>query len=138
MNYTTIEDFYLIIQDKQLTQLIGLSGNSMLDLSVEMALSEVKSYLVQKYDMVFEYAQTGTSRSLQVVMAVVDISLYILHSRIAPNNIPELRQKRYDQTISWLKNCAKGFVTPALTEIDLSTTGSKYRFGNFPPQPNNY
>ena len=138
MNYTQIEDYHLLIQPQQITQLVGISGGTQIDLANEMALAEVKSYLVQKYDMPLEYSQTGTSRSLQVVMAVVDISLYILHSRIAPTNIPELRQKRYEQTIAWLKNCAKGMVTPALTPIDITTTGSKFRFGSYPQQPNNY
>jgi len=138
MTYLTLNDYYLVIQDAQLQQLIGSSGTNQLDLATQIAMATVKSYLIQKYDMDAEYAKTGDSRDLQTRLAVVDVALYLLHSRISPNNIPELRQKRYDQTISWLKDSAKGNVTPALTEIDITTTGARIRFGNDGTPNNKY
>jgi phage gp36-like protein len=138
MNYLTPNDFNLIIQDNQLVQLVGNNGNHNIDLAVEIALAEVKSYLIQKYDIDNEYLKTGTTRSLQIVISVVDVALFILHSRIAPTNVPELRQKRYDQTINWLKMCARGQVTPELAEIDITQTGARIRFGSDPKQPNKY
>ena len=47
-------------------------------------------------------------RNAQMVNYMIDIVLYHLHSRIAPHNIPDLRVKRYDDAIKWLKDCAKG------------------------------
>lgn len=138
MNYLTLNDIYLLIQEPQINQLIGAGGNHNIDLAVDIALAEVKTYLIQKYDIDAEYALTGNSRSLQIRMAVVDVALYILHSRIAPSNIPELRTKRYEQTINWLKMCARGQVTPQLTEIDINTTGARIRFGNDGKNPNKY
>lgn len=138
MNYINLNDMYVVIQEAQINQLIGSNGTQQLDLAVDIALAEVKSYLIQKYDINAEYALTGNSRSLQVRMAVVDVTLYQLHSRIAPSNIPELRQKRYDQTIAWLKGCANGRVTPELTELDITTTGSRIRFGGDVKQQNKY
>lgn len=136
--YIEQADFALLIQQQQLIQLVGVSGQSQIDFAVEIAMAEVQSYLIQKYDMVEEFSLTGTARSLQTRMAVVDVALYILHSRIAPTNIPELRQKRYDQVIAWLKGCARGHVTPQLKEIDIDTTGSRIRSGFDPKQPNKY
>lgn len=138
MNYIDLNDVYLLIQPTQVTQLIGNSGSTNMDLAVDIALAEVKSYLIQKYDINAEYALTGNSRSLQIRMAVVDVALFILHSRIAPSNVPELRKLRYEQTISWLKGVARGSVTPELQEIDITTTGSRIRSGFDDKNPNKY
>jgi phage gp36-like protein len=138
MQYVTLNDFYLIIQPEQLNQIVGNSGTQQLDLAVQIAMAEVKSYLIQKYDIDAEYNFTGTTRSLQLVISVIDVALFVLHSRIAPMNIPELRMKRYDQTINWLKGCARGQVTPDLAEIDITQTGARIRFGSDEKQQNKY
>ena len=41
-------------------------------------------------------------------MYLIDIVLYHLHCRIAPQNIPELRQNRYDDAKAFLMDVAKG------------------------------
>jgi hypothetical protein len=45
----------------------------------------------------------GDNRDAQMVLYLCDIVLFHLHSRIAPRNIPDLRVKRYDAAIDWLK-----------------------------------
>lgn len=49
---------------------------------------------------------TGDNRNQQLVNYFIDITLYHLHSRVAPRNIPELRVKRYDDAIAWFKMAA--------------------------------
>lgn len=137
MTYITLDDFDLVIQQTQLNQLIG-SNTAALDIAVEMAKEEVKTYLVQKYKIDDEYLLTGSARNLQIRLSIVDITLFTLHSRIAPNNVPELRQKRYDNTIAWLKACAKGAVTPTLPEVDITTTGARIRFSADTKSSNKY
>ena len=56
----------------------------------------------------------GDNRDPQMVLYLCDIVLYHLHTRIAPRNIPDLRVKRYDDAIAWLRMCAEGSVTPNL------------------------
>ena len=58
------------------------------------------------------YYLKGDSRSAKMVMSMCEITLYHLHKRIAPNNIPDIRVKAYDDVIAWLKDCASGNVTP--------------------------
>lgn len=48
----------------------------------------------------------GDTRSPLIVRYVIDITLYELHSRINPRNIPEFRIQRRDDAISYLKNVA--------------------------------
>jgi len=77
----------------------------------------------------------GDNRNQQIVMYLVDITLYHLHSRINPRNIPDLRKERYDGNnpqqnggaIAWLKRCASGDVTADLPNI-LPNQGNSIRF----------
>lgn len=71
---------------------------------------------------------SGDTRSQQLVTYMVDMALYHVHSRIAPRNIPELRVKRYDDAIDWLKKCAKGDVTPAVP-TKQPRQGGRVRWG---------
>jgi hypothetical protein len=77
----------------------------------------------------------GDNRNQQIVMYLIDITLYHLHSRINPRNIPDLRKERYDGNnpqqnggaIAWLKRCASGDVTADLPNI-LPQQGMSIRY----------
>lgn len=68
------------------------------------------------------------NRDQQLVMYLIDMALYHVHSRIAPRNVPELRTRRYEAAIEWLRMCADGSVTPALPVLQPKT-GGRIRFG---------
>lgn len=74
------------------------------------------------------YWTAGDNRSQQMVMTMVDIALYHVHSRISPRNIPDLRVKRYDEARSWLKSAGKGDITANLPVKQIAT-GGRIRFG---------
>jgi len=79
----------------------------------------------------------GDTRNQQMVTYMTDVVLYHLHSRIAPRNIPDLRVKRYDDAIAWLKQCAKGDdITADLPKIQ-PTQGMRNRYGSVLPKQNN-
>lgn len=83
------------------------------------------------------YFIAGDNRSQQTVSSIVDIVLYNLHTRIAPRNIPDLRVKRYDDTIKWLKNVSRGDdVTANIPKIQPNI-GMRNRFGSAIPKQNN-
>jgi hypothetical protein len=46
--------------------------------------------------------ETGEKRNALIKRYVIDITLYELHSRINPRNIPEFRIQRRDDAIKWL------------------------------------
>ena len=79
----------------------------------------------------------GDNRNQQLVLFMIDVTLYHLHSRIAPNNIPQLRMDRYDSVIAWLKMAAKGEVTADIPKIQ-PLTGRRIRFGGAIKQTNSY
>jgi hypothetical protein len=79
----------------------------------------------------------GDNRNQQIVMYLLDITLYHLHSRINPRNIPDLRKERYDGNnatqnggaIAWMKRVASGDITADLPQI-LPEQGLSIRWGN--------
>lgn len=74
------------------------------------------------------YYAAADNRDQQMVMYFIDITLYHVHTRIAPRNIPDIRVKRYDDAIAWLKMCANGDVTPNLPVIKPAQ-GRRIRYG---------
>lgn len=78
------------------------------------------------------------NRNQQLVNCCVDIALYHVHSRIAPHNIPDLRVKRYDDAIAWLRRCAKGEdVTPNIPVLQPKS-GGRLRYGGAVKNQNIY
>jgi hypothetical protein len=79
----------------------------------------------------------GDNRNQQIVLFLLDITLYHLHSRINPRNIPDLRKERYNGNdpmdrggaIGWLKSVAHGNVNADLPVI-APTQGLSMRYGN--------
>lgn len=71
----------------------------------------------------------GDNRSQRLVMVMVDITLYHIHSRIAPRNIPELRINRYKAACNWLSDAAHGLITPNLPQ-NQPQVGSRIQWGS--------
>jgi hypothetical protein len=67
----------------------------------------------------------GDNRNQEIVMNLIDITLFHLHTRINPRNIPDLRKQRYNGddpmdrggSIGWLKHVASGDVNADLPKI---------------------
>lgn len=95
------------------------------------------------------YWSKTDDRNKQIVMYLIDITLFHLHSSINPRNIPELRRQRYNGddpketggAIGWLKNVNKGMLNPNLPTYDDSTgtdLNNPIRFGSKPKMNNSY
>lgn len=80
----------------------------------------------------------GDNRSQLIVMNMIDIGLFHIHSRIAPRNIPELRVKRYDAAKKWLKDANMGNVTPKLQLIQVPNSGTMILYGGNVKNINTY
>lgn len=83
------------------------------------AQAEMETYLAVRYDIkkIFDTEQPPGERNHLIVMYLVDMALYHLHSNIQPEDVPELREKRYKQAIEWLKEVAAGLANPVLPEV---------------------
>jgi len=98
----------------------------------------------------------GDNRSQSLVEAMVNITLYRLHSRIAPRNIPELRITNYKgiqedrvidkdailrypiySALGWLQSCIYGDIDPKLP-LQQPTHGTRILWGSTTKAINTY
>jgi len=104
-----------------------LEGNASLRTDAERkAQEQMTSALNVRFDAAAVFAATGDSRNAEVVMYMVDIVLYHLHSRINPGQVPQLRMDRYEDALTWLKSVASGKLEPSLPKPSGADEGSKF------------
>ena len=84
-----------------------------------------------------EYWTLGDNRTQSVLMVVIDITLFHLHSRIAPRNIPDLRKDRYINAVDMLKAFARGEMTAKLPVLQPKQ-GARIRYGGGIKNINSY
>jgi hypothetical protein len=72
---------------------------------------------------------SGDNRSSELVTHCINIALYLIHSRISSNNIPEHRTKARDESILWLKDAAEGKYITADIPVLQPKDGARIRFG---------
>lgn len=104
-------------------QILGILTNDTddtLHLAELAAQEEIESHLRTRYDVtkIFDLEQPDTNRSKLIVLYMVDITLYHLHSNITPDNVPEIRYLRYQRAMEWLKKVADGKLSPKLPELE--------------------
>jgi hypothetical protein len=73
--------------------------------------------LAVRYAVDSIFSATGNSRNAEVVMYMVDMVLYHLHSRINPGQVPELRKERYADALDWLNKVSAGDFLPDLPKV---------------------
>lgn len=102
------------------------------------------------------YWALGDTRDPEMVQKIADITLFHLHSRISPKNIPTLRTYRYMgnehervikgngeiiyplySALGWLQGCARGAITPALPLLQPKQ-GKRIRYGGTIRNTNSY
>ncbi len=142
--FLTTADYGLQIR-AELRELLTDGNDALLDQSATAAQAEMESYLRGRYDCEAIFAATGSNRNAQLVMYLADMALYHLHSRQNPRNVPQIRQDRYDQAISWLKMARKGELSvglPTLPALNPDGTPNPAsilpRGGSRPKQNNTY
>ena len=115
MIFLTLTDFENQIRNDKLAVLTD-SDDSVLDPLEATAMREMENYLRQRFDVSQIWSQTGTSRDPLLVTYLVDMMLYHIYSKINPTKIPELRISRYENAMRFLRQVAKGEITPNLPE----------------------
>lgn len=135
MIYLLQSDLDLSILPPNLTQITS-NDSSILDTAESYALDEIKSYLSGRYNLETEFTKQGDARRKDLVRRVVAITMYLLHQRLTPRQIPETRVYDYEQTLSWLKKVNEGKLNLEIDKINPSQTvpitwGSNTKNTNF-------
>ena len=131
MPFLTDEDYLSLIKTEIRT--VVTDGSGTVQGAAELAAQELmEGYLRQRYNTTAVFSATGANRNPLIVMYMCDIALYEMHSRINPRQMPDIRVKRYDDAVAWLKAVQKGTVDPKLPLKDAESDGqpvSKNVFG---------
>jgi predicted lysophospholipase L1 biosynthesis ABC-type transport system permease subunit len=129
MNFLTEQDF----EDMQVrTDVLAVLKISTTTLdTAEIAVQEqVSSYIRARFDAVATFAAIGTARNPMIVMYMVDLILYHLHSNTAGRVMPKTRQDRFDAAIAWLTSVSTpGGLIPDLPEIPNNLPDPLFKFG---------
>jgi phage gp36-like protein len=138
MPFLTADDYKAQVKDSILDTITESTAALLTD-AENKAIAQIKSRLNGRFDMNTEMAKAGDARNSEIVMYMVDMVLYHLHSRINPGQVPELRSQRYADAMEWLKAVAAGDFMPALAERgdedeDGVDDGSPVQWGGSSPR----
>ena len=127
--YITVEELTDGIHAESLTA-ITRGDNSKATKAIDDAMAMVRSYLCVRYDIEAEYAKTGAARDGMTVKLVRDIAIYYCYEGSSPVNMPETREKAYDDAIAFLKSVqAEKAAMPGLARLDGSKGSNYVKFG---------
>jgi phage gp36-like protein len=135
MAFLTDDDYKDQVKDNVLATII--ENTSSLRTKAELkAQAQLTSALNMRYDVPAVFAAAGDARNAEVVMYMVDVVLYHLHSRLNPGQVPELRKERYQDALDWMKMVASGKLEPDLPKPsgDLEGTKLDVQYGGRPPR----
>ena len=134
MIYLTTADLLTKITAEILEDVTG-GDETVLDAAELSSIGEMTGYLDIRYDASLCF--DANNKIPIVVQMLVDILLYHAHTRVMPDNIPSLREKRYNNAIQWCEKVADGFIAPLLP-IKENQPSTPLRYGNSAPKNNQY
>lgn len=111
-----------------------------IDAAIDAAIEEVSGY-ISMYDVAAIMATTGTARNAILLLYTKDVAVWHFIQLANPNIDMDLREKRYDRAIAWLKDVQKGIVVPNLplpTSLDETAQLGKIKFGSNPQRNTHY
>lgn len=143
--YLTKEDLGTAIYGYQIDQ-ITEGNDDIVNLAIEAGTSEVKSYLTGnnktewldgrlRYDVETIFSETRNNRNALILGCVKTVTKWWLVELCNADIIYEHAKERYDRTINFLKDLAKGEITlndlPTIPEDTTETIKKEpFRFGS--------
>ena len=116
--YLTVPELYTHLYDEVVDNISRCDDEAPLH-CIMAAISETKGYL-HRYDIVKIFNATGDERNELLLIFVKDIAVWHFVNLGNTCTDLELREKRYDRAIAWLKGVQKGDITPDLPIKDES------------------
>lgn len=114
----------------ELMQVLQISSISR-DMAETMAEEEITGYLRPRgYDIPLIFSATGVNRNPLIIMRMIDMIIYHLHSNTPARAMPKLREDRYNAALLWLDKVNMGSLDPSLPKIAGTATDPIYRFGS--------
>ena len=90
--------------------------------AIDAAISEARGYLTA-YDTHTLFAAEGEARNALLLLFVKDIAVWHFVNLCNAGTDLDLREKRYDRAVSWLRQVQKGEVVPDFPIVDKDGDG---------------
>ena len=113
MAFITIDDLKKGLHEELINE-ITRNDAAVIDHVISAALSEVKTYLRENYDVDAIFSAAGTDRDALLITFTSDIAIYNLIELTAPGTDIEDRRARYKRAIDWLKQVRNQDIKPDL------------------------
>jgi len=91
-----------------------------------MAQAMITEAINKRFDTAAIFSATGDDRSIIVIMYMIDLTLYILHSKTATRAMPKVREDRFTAAKEWLKLVNGGKLNPDLPETADADENENY------------
>ncbi|NCC88310.1 MAG: DUF1320 domain-containing protein, partial [Clostridia bacterium] len=72
-----------------------------------------------------------------ILLFCKDIAIYHMHVVANPRGVPDIRQKRYDDAIAWLKEVSRARINPDLPALP-NDTKDYIRYGSNAKRTNHF
>jgi hypothetical protein len=127
-----IDDDYDVQSRQELLAVVATSSTSRQSAEL-MAQATITESINKRFDTTAIFSAVGDSRSIIVIMYMIDITLYILHSKTATRAMPKVREERFTAAKEWLKLIRDGKINPDLPELvtqDVDTYDNHHEPGH--------
>lgn len=128
-------DFITIINTAALDIQTGGDDSIITEMALE-AIAEMKAFLATRYDVAVVFGTAGTERHKTVLMYAKDIALYHIFSRRHTNAMPEIRFKRYENALKWLKDVQAQIINPTDLPVTVDPAKALIKTGGNPKREN--
>lgn len=112
----TKTDILNYIDDADLEQITG-GDDSIIEFCTRQAETTAREYLQNRFDIDFEFSQTGTDRNESLLKHIIAIALFFMFERLNTNVLPEARASAYDRAVNWLKDTRDQKIQSNLKEL---------------------
>ena len=125
------DDDYSAQTRAEVMQVVNVNPSLSRPTAEGMAQEQMTAYLRPRgIDITATFTAVGANRNPMIIMYMIDLVMYILHSNTAGRVMPKVRQDRFDAAIGFLEKVNSGELDPSLPKIDAISTDPIYRFGS--------
>jgi len=136
--FVSIKEIKTHLYGEQVATISG-TDNTILLAAIDAAISEARGYLAG-YNRDAIFSARGSKRNALLLTFVKDIAVWHYINLCNAGTELDLRLKRYERAIAWLKGVQKGDITPDLPKEGEGETGivPPVIFGSNPKREQHY
>ena len=131
MIYATEDDIKSVMTEQELDQILE-GFPTAVDGAEKRALAEARDALEDLYEVDLEFAKTGDDRSQSLVGYIVDLTIFYIFQRCAPDVLPDNRVDSFDRAQERFLEFNSGERKLAGVDKTVDPSGRPIRWGSNP------